>query len=434
MFYTVPCMRADITISPSVFNEVYLPYLDEMARTQIFYGGASSGKSVFLAQRDVWAILQGGRNFLICRAVARTIKGSVWNEVIKVITDWGLWELFSKNISDRIITCANGYQMLFVGLDDVEKIKSITPMQGVITDIRIEEATEVDAQSIKQLYKRQRGGSKKHPKRLTLSFNPILQSHHIYEKYFAPIGWADEQTSYKANDGSLSILKTWYIHNKFLTQGDVDDLLNEQDKYYRDVYTFGNWGVLGNLVFTNWVIADLSDPDSEYYLPDNQRTNTRRGGDFGFSNDPAAFVVSHYDKMRRRIYCYKELYETGLTNNVLAGRIKEMGEHRESSTWDSAEPKSIAELNDHGVNAIGARKGADSIRQGIDWLKQQTIIVDKSLVNLQNEMRQYHWATDAGGNLISPPRPVDKNNHLIDGGLRYAYEGDMIEPKRAGTW
>ncbi len=91
-------------------------------------------------------------------------------------------------------------------------------------------------------------------------------------------------------------------------------------------------------------------------------------------------------------------------------------------TCDSSEPKSIQELRNYKVNAFGAKKGKDSINFGINWIKQQTIIVDKSCINLQNELQQYHWKKDAGGNSLDTP--VDKNNHLIDA-LRYAYEGDM---------
>jgi phage terminase large subunit len=154
----------------------------------------------------------------------------------------------------------------------------------------------------------------------------------------------------------------------------------------------------------------------------DQFTNRRNGLDFGFSSDPAAVGVSHYDTRKKTIYFYKELYETGLTNDILAERIKDMiGSER--IVCDSAEPKSIAELKQYGINAIGAKKGKDSVNFGIDWLKRQTIVVDKSCINIQNELQQYHWKKDAGG--YSLKIPVDKNNHLIDGGLRYAYEDDM---------
>ena len=153
----------------------------------------------------------------------------------------------------------------------------------------------------------------------------------------------------------------------------------------------------------------------------DQFTNRRNGLDFGFSSDPAAMPVTHYDTKRKTIYIFKELYETGLTNDLLAERVKDLiGDER--VTADSSEPKSIQELNNHGVRAVGAVKGKDSVNFGIDWLKQQTIIVDKSCINTQNELSQYHWKKDAGGNSLKTP--VDKNNHLIDA-LRYAYENDM---------
>lgn len=395
-------------------NDVYIPHLENMARVQIFYGGSSSGKSVFEAQRLVLDLLNGGRNYLVCRAVARTIRKSVINEIKKVIVDMGVSDYFDVNKSDGIITCKNGYQALFAGLDDVEKVKSITPEKGAITDVWVEEATEVQRDDIKQLMKRQRGGDEQTAKRLTMTFNPIYQQHWIYEDYFT--GWADSQTEYTSPE--LSILKTWYIHNQFLTKQDVDGLLNEKDNYYRNVYTYGNWGVLGDVIFTNWRVEDLSGMRDQF-------NNPRNGLDFGFASHPAAISRSHYDSTRKIIYIFEEMYETGLTNDLLSDEAKRIcGQER--IIGDSAEPKSIQEMQNHGVSIYGAKKGKDSITFGIDWLKQQTIIVDKSCINHQRELQQYQWKKDASGNAVTPPKPVDKNNHLIDA-LRYAYEEDMQE-------
>jgi phage terminase large subunit len=404
--------KPTVRIHDAVYNSVYLPYLDDFTRTQIFFGGSGSGKSVFLAQRAIFDLMHGGRNYLICRQVGRTIRGSVFTELLKVIASWNVGILFNVNKSDMVITCANGYQVVFIGLDDVEKIKSITPQKGAFTDLWIEEATECDKNTVKQLIKRQRGGDEKTEKRITLSFNPVLKSHWIFDEYFSKIGWEDKQTAYQSDD--LSILKTWYIHNTFLTKDDVKDLENEADPYYRSVYTFGNWGILGNVIFTNWRVEDLSSMA-------NQFTDRRAGLDFGFSSDPAALVVSHYDRMRKTIYIFDELYETGLTNPMLAERIKDkIG--RDYVICDSAEPKSIVEIQGDGIEAGAAEKGKDSVRYGIQWLQQQTIIIDKRCINAQNEFSQYHWKEDAGGNAM--PIPVDKHNHLIDA-LRYAYERDM---------
>lgn len=408
-----------VEIDPQVFNSVYIPHLKNGARKQIYFGGSSSGKSVFLAQRDVIDLMRGGRNFLVCRQVAKTLRGSVVQEVKKIITEWGLSSLFDINKTDGTVTCKNnGYQIVFAGLDDVEKLKSITPAKGVFTDVRVDEATEINRDSLKQLEKRQRGGDESVSKRLVISFNPIFQQHWIYEDYFASIGWATDQTEYTSPE--LSILKTWYVHNKFLTSQDIYGLENEKDEYYRNVYTWGNWGVLGDVIFTNWRIEDLSDMQDQF-------TNPRYGLDFGFASHPAGISVSHYDQTRKAIYIYDELYETGLTNDLLSAEaLRLCGNNR--ITGDSAEPKSIAEMQQHGVNIIGAKKGKDSITFGIDWLKQHTIVIDKKCVNHIKEFQQYQWKKDANGNTVSPPKPIDKNNHLIDA-LRYAYELDMTQ-----TW
>lgn len=410
----------NVNIPKSAINPVYLPYLDNKARTQIYFGGSSSGKSKFVVgQRVVYHLLQGGHNYLICRQTKTSIRGSVATEISKVISEWGLTNLFHINKSDGTVTCKNGYQAAFAGLDDVEKLKSLTFLKGVLTDVIVEEATETQQNSIKQLMKRQRGKVQDGVKKtITLLFNPVLLGHWIYKEYFAKLGWSESQTEYRSD--RISILKTTYKDNRFLEQDDIDDLENETDEYFYNVYTLGNWGSLGDVIFKNWRVEDLSEMRDQF-------TNRRNGLDFGFSSDPAAVVCTHYDTMRKTIYVFGELYETGLTNDILAGRVKAMfGSDR--VTCDSAEPKSVQELRNHGVNSASARKGKDSVRQGINWLKQQTIIVDKSCVNLQNELQQYHWKKDAGGNDLNPPQPADKNNHLIDA-LRYAYENDMMDNK-----
>ena len=393
-------------------NDIYEPYLAEYARTQIFYGGSSSGKSWFLSQRCVLDVLAGGRNYLVCRQTARTIRGSVYQQIERVIRETGLLDYFTLNKSDAVITCANGYQILFAGLDDVEKIKSLVPANGVITDIWIEEATETERGDVKDLYKRQRGGDEATAKRMILSFNPILQSHWIYKEFFESVAWSDNQRTH--NSQELSILKTVYTDNYFLTTQDTHDLENESDKYRYNVYTLGNWGILGHVIFTNWKVQDLSDMTAQF-------TNHRNGLDFGFSVDPSALWVAHYDKANKRIYVYDELYQKGLTNDLLAEEVKKII-GTDYVTCDSAEPKSIAELKKYGVYATGANKGKDSVLFGYQWLQQQEIIIDKKCINAKMEISTAHWLEDAGGNALLKPSGV--NDHLIAAG-RYAHEPDM---------
>lgn len=416
-----------VEFDPEVFNEVYLPLLEDYAPMQILFGGSSSGKSIFAAQRCVYDILGGGRNYLIVRKVAGTINLSIRNEIVKAIKAFGLESEFHIPKSDFTITCSNGYQILFAGLDDVEKLKSITPQIGVITDIVIEEATEIERDDIKQLDKRLRGGEEDIAKRITLLFNPILQNHWIYTEYFASIGWKDDQKMVRLPN--LSITKTTYRDNKFLTTQDRLKLENETDKYYYDVYTLGNWGVLGNMIFSNWEVQDLSDMLSQF-------TNHRNGGDFGFGGNPAAVSVAHYNANRKTLYCYKELYETGLTNDKLADKVKILIPKYDRDgfvigtqpiVWDSAEPKSIAELKNYGINAVGAKKGQDSVLHGIQWLQQQHMIFDITCTNHRNEFSTLKWKEDRKtGQVLDEPVGLD---HLVDA-RRYGSEQDMV---RRGT-
>ena len=395
-------------------NKCYLPYLNDDTRTQIFYGGSSSGKSFFLAQRTIIDVING-RNYLVVRNVARTVRHSVYNQIVKTILDFGLKDHFTISKSDMVITCTdNNKQILFAGLDDVEKLKSITPINGVLTDIWIEEATETSYDAYKQLTKRLRGitdGNK--AKRIIFSFNPIVKEHWIYKEFFGM--WEDDKRLYK--DDKLLILKTTYENNNFLTQDDIEALESEKDSYFYNVYTLGNWGVLGKVIFKNWHVEDLSEQVKTF-------DRIYCGLDFGFSEDPTAFIKLHYDRARKKIYIFKEEYRGGLHNDEIAEMLKADMTPNEYVTCDSAEPRSISELNRHGVRALGAKKGADSIIHGIQWLQQHEIIVDVNCQNMKNELQVYHWKEDKYGNALRTP--ADRDNHLIDA-LRYACESLILE-------
>lgn len=396
-----------VNIDKRVINSCYRPYIDDSTRLQIFYGGSSSGKSYFLAQRVVIDMLKGGHNYLCVRKVAKTVSRSIFNEICKAISSFSVSKFFQINKSDYVITGPNGYQILFAGLDDVEKIKSITPAKGVITDIWVEESTETEQDDIKQLSKRLRGKSKV-AKRVILSFNPIYQTHWIYREYFAG-RWQDDSKTYK--DDHMTILKTTYRDNEFLEPDDIYELEHEADPYWKAVYTDGNWGVLGKAIFTNWHIADLADIEFPDYI---------NGLDFGYANDPAALSRCHFDRRKNTLYVVDARYMFEYTNDVLAAEIKNVI-GREMVVCDSAEPKSIAELRRYGVTAVAAKKGRDSINYGIQWLQQVTIVVDKRLTELINELTVYRWREDKDGNII--PKPIDKDNHILDS-IRYATEID----------
>lgn len=402
--------KVNLNISAKVFNPVYYPYLDYVAPLEIYYGGSSSGKSVFLSDRCVLDMLKGGHNYLILRKVANTVRRSVFNEISKSISKFKVSQFFNVNKTDMIITCQNGYQILFGGMDDSEKIKSITPAKGVITDVWYEEATEADYEDVQQLDKRLRGQSKV-KKRIVLSFNPIYQTHWIYSNYFAG-KWSDDSKHYK--DAELSILKTTYKDNLFLTVDDVQRLENTKDKYYRDVYLDGKWGVLGKVIFANWRTEDLTEKRKTV-------TTFQNGLDFGYSTDPAAPTHLHYDRERMTLYLFDAKYCYEMTNDLLAAEIRNMIGNQVISC-DCAEPKSIQELRQHGITAIACKKGKDSVNFGIQWLQKLQIVIHHTLREAINEFTIYKWREDKDGNVL--PEPVDKNNHIIDS-IRYALEQEM---------
>lgn len=295
---------------------------------------------------------------------------------------------------------------------DVEKLKSVTPIDGVLTDIWIEEATETLYEAYKQLTKRLRGLTTHNlPKRVIFSFNPILQTHWIYKEFFG--GWDDSKRLYRDDD--LVILKTTYVDNLFLSPDDVKSLENETDKYFYNVYTLGNWGVLGKVIFRNWRVEDLSDRIPHF-------ANIYNGLDFGFSEDPNALVRVNVDMAAKKIYVFEEMYKAGMHNDELAEELqRRIG--TQYVTCDSAEPKSIDDLNRHGIRAMGAVKGADSINVGIRFLQGFEIIIDVKCQNFKNEIQVYHWQEDKYGNAMR--KPVDKDNHLLDA-CRYAVESLML--------
>lgn len=230
-------MNVNIRISKKVFNDVYLPYLYNEDRYLVFYGGGSSGKSYFIGERYITKqVTPKLCNLLVVRQTADTNRRSTFPLLKQVIRSWGLSEHFKINESDMRIKCLlTGNEIAFAGLDDVEKIKSITFESGELTDIWVEEATECQEADINQLKVRLRGGKSK--KQMVLSFNPINIQHWI-KKHFIDSGLA-------------TVCFSTYKDNKFLTDDDRKALedLKLIDEYTYEVYCLGKWGILGKTVF-----------------------------------------------------------------------------------------------------------------------------------------------------------------------------------------
>lgn len=230
----------NIQIPSKAFNEAYLPSLYEKRRYLIFYGGAGSGKSYFIAQRYIMKLLDSRMcNLLIVRAYANTNKISTYALMRQVIEKWNLGKYFRCYDGEVKIKCLiTGNMAIFKGLDDSEKLKSVTFSKGELTDIWVEEASEIASeQDFNQLDVRLRGKGIK--KQITISFNPIDVNHWLKKKFF------------DRKNKEVYICHTTYKDNKFLDKDYISLLesYKSTDPYYYSVYCMGVWGVYGKTVF-----------------------------------------------------------------------------------------------------------------------------------------------------------------------------------------
>ena len=382
-------------------NAAYKPATKTKARYRVLYGGAGSGKSHFVAQEVLLNMMSDKEySYLVVRKTGKSIRNSVFRLLTEMINDKGLSGYFKVNKTEMTIICVTGASLITSGLDDVEKLKSVAN----INRIWVEEASEITEKDFNQLDLRLRGLSKI-GYQLTLTFNPISETHWLKKSFF-DIGRPD---SY--------VLKTTYEDNNFLDDQYIRTLmeLEKQDYQYFRIYALGEWGSIGNIIYSNWRKQDLSDISGTF-------DNLYNGLDFGFADDPTAFIRVHLDNKRKKIYILEEFALRGLFIDDIASELKDRI-NREYITCDSSEPRSISDLKRNDIKALAAKKGPGSVEHGIKWLQGHEIIVDPSCVETINELSSYKWKEDKDGNVIA--KPVDNNNHVLDA-LRYALESEMV--------
>lgn len=228
-----------IHLPQEVFTPKFYPLLrEEDHRYLVLYGGAGSGKSVFAAQRFLYRLLSRPLcNLLVVRAVAATHRDSTYALFRQIMAQWGVSQLFTCRETDLRITCKNGNMAVFKGLDDREKLKSITFPKGELTDIWVEEASQISQADFNQLDVRLRGRTA--PKQMVLTFNPISAQHWLKSRFF------DQP------DPRALVVKSTYRDNPFLDQAYRQTLesYRDTDPYYYAVYCLGEWGVLGQSIF-----------------------------------------------------------------------------------------------------------------------------------------------------------------------------------------
>ena len=374
---------------------VYEGISDYSHRIEVYYGGAGSGKSYGATQKIYLKALKYKRKVLVIRKIQRTIKDSIWSLIITHLHNSGLYNACRVNRSDFEIELPNGSIFVFKGLDDPEKIKSIDG----ITDIVIEEATELTEDDFTQLNLRLRANAEW--LQIYLMFNPISKKNWVYDYFFV-----------RELPLNVKIIKTTYLDNRFLSQEYRDELERLKDRnpaYYR-IYCLGEFATLDKLVFPTYTTKIISEKDI-------QGLKRWIGLDFGYINDPSAIVWGFIDTINKKIYVSGEYVKRGMKNDEIAETMQDLGLHKDKSYGDSAEPKSIDEIKSKGVNIEPTVKGKDSVIHGIQWIQQYELVVDERCFKVIEELDNYTWQKDKKtGEYIN--EPVDTFNHTIDA-IRY---------------
>lgn len=391
----------------------YNKFWNSKKRYVVCKGSRGSKKSKTSAIYHICMIMKYPlSNVLVIRKVERTLRDSCFSDLRWAINKLGVNQYWKATTSPLELTyIPTGQKIIFRGLDDSLKITSISVPVGFINFLWIEEAYEINKEAdFDMLDESIRGElSEGYFKRITITFNPWNEKHWLKSRFFD-----------KESDDVLA-LTTTYTCNEWLDEADVklfEDMRIRNPRRY-NVAGLGNWGVVDGLIYENW-------KEQVFTLSEIRNCETVCGLDFGYTNDPSAFVIGFLNKEEKKLYVWDEIYKKGLSNKKIFEEISELGYQKEKIIGDSAEPKSIDELKGYGLRISGAKKGKDSILNGIQWIQDLEIIIHPRCVNFLTEIGSYMWKEDKFGKKLN--EPIDDFNHLMDS-MRYALEPYIREKK-----
>ena len=405
---------------PDIVGKGYGTFWNWKGRYRVCKGSRASKKSKTMA---LWIIVNMMKyheaNTLVVRKVFRTLKDSCFAELKWAIHRLGVdafWE--TKESPLEMTYKPTGQKIYFRGLDDPLKVTSITVEQGYLCWAWLEEAYEVSSEAdFDMLNESIRGAIPEETglfKQITLTLNPWNEHHWIKKRFFD-----------KSSNETLAIT-TNYMCNEWLDEADkavFEEMKIRNPRRYK-VAGLGEWGIVDGLVYENWEekVFDIDE------IRNLKSIKSGFGLDFGYTNDPSALFCGLIDNKAKTIWVFDEMYKPGMSNEAIAKEITNMGYAKEKIRADSAEPKSIARLKELGLSHIcKARKGKDSVNNGIDYLQDFHMIIHPHCVNFQTEIANYTWMTDPKtGKKINVP--IDDFNHLMDA-MRYGFE-DMQRRSR----
>lgn len=397
---------------PDVVGKGYGTFWNYKGRYRVVKGSRASKKSKTIALNLVVRMMQYPlANAVVIRKVARTLHDSCFAEIKWAVNRLGVqkfWKFTESPLEASYVP--TGQKIYFRGLDDSQKIASITVSTGYLCWAWIEEAYEITSESdFDMLDESIRGALPPETglfKQITLSFNPWNEHSWLKKRFFD-----------NKNNDTLAIT-TNYKCNEWLDEADrmiFEKMRMNNPKRYR-VAGLGEWGVSEGVIYENWEEKAFDVQE----ISEMKGTKSVFGLDFGFSADPAALFCGLVNN--GTLWVFDELYERGMTNQKLAKKIIDMGYRKVRIKADCAEPKSIEELREAGLSKISpCRKGKDSLLNGIQYIQNYHIIIHPKCVNFITEISNYAWETKDGK---QTDRPIDDFNHLMDA-MRYGME-DLI--------
>lgn len=409
-------MHGTCVYLPDVVGRGYGAFWRCRRRYRVVKGGKASKKSSTTALWYIYHLMKYPEaNLLVVRAVHRTHADSTFAQLRWAIRRLGVEHLWRAAKEPLELTYTpTGQRILFRGLDNVEKLASTTVERGYLCWVWIEEAYELGLEAdFDKLDLSVPRGELPKPlfKQTTITFNPWDENHWLKGRFFD-----------RENLDVLAVT-TDYRCNEFLDETDkalYERMRQENPRRYA-VAGLGEWGHSEGLVFENWAVEEFS-------LGELRREGLRHvfGLDYGYTNDPTAFIAAAVEEEKKRIYLYDEHYQRRMLNEDIAAMIVEKGYQKERIRADAAEPKSNEDLRRLGIQRLqAAGKGRDSVLSGIARLQEYRLVVHPRCVHTAAELRSYVWQAD-GRDGVYRNLPCDKDNHLMDA-LRYAME-DVPRP------
>lgn len=397
---------------PDIVGRGYGTFWRFKGRYRVCKGSRASKKSKTTALNNITRLMEYPQANLLCvRKTYRTLKDSCFTELKWAIHRLGVdawWDV--KESPLEMTYKPTGQKILFRGLDDPLKVTSITVEVGVLCWLWIEEAYEISSEAdFDTLDESIRGEVPPGLfKQITLTFNPWNEHHWIKHRFFDA-----------APDPDILAMTTNYTCNEWLDAADkkvFETMKRNNPRRYR-VAGLGDWGIVEGLVYENW-------EERLFSIDEVRKTpgiKSAFGLDFGYTNDPTALFCGLIDTSSKTLWVFDEIYKPGMSNEDIAAAVTEAGYAKERIRADSAEPKSIDRLYALGLAHIRrARKGKDSINNGIDFIQDYKIFIHPRCTNFLTEIGNYTWDTDTKtGKKLN--RPIDDFNHLMDA-MRYALE------------